>query len=63
MLDPILNVRLNKRDLSFIYGTGTVGPPTEFRTLDAIRQSLLDPDCSGPDPFMASPWTWHANRI
>ena len=50
MLDPILNVSLSAGDLSFIYGAGTVGPATEFRTLDAIRKSLLDPHCKGPDP-------------
>ena len=50
MLDPILNVSVSDGDLSFFYGAGTIGPVTEFRTLDAIRKSLLDPQCTGPDP-------------
>lgn len=37
-------------DLGFRYGPGTVGPEPEFRSLDAIRPSLLDPNCSGPSP-------------
>jgi glucose-6-phosphate isomerase len=50
MLDPALNVTLSESVLSFRYGAGTVGPQPEFRSLDAIRSSLLDPRCSGPDP-------------
>lgn len=50
MLDPALNVTLSESVLSFRYGSGTVGPQPEFRSLDAIRSSLLDPRCSGPDP-------------
>jgi glucose-6-phosphate isomerase len=50
MLDPALHVSLSDRDLSFHYGPGTTGPATEFRSLDAIRASLLDPQCTGPDP-------------
>jgi glucose-6-phosphate isomerase len=44
------DVSLKPDELDFIYGPGTVGPMTEKRTLDAIRPSLLDPNCSGPDP-------------
>jgi glucose-6-phosphate isomerase len=50
VLDPILDVTLSDHDLSFCYGPGTVGPVTEYRSLAAIRASLLDPQCSGPDP-------------
>lgn len=50
MLDPALNVTLSESVLSFRYGSGTAGPQPEFRSLDAIRSSLLDPRCSGPDP-------------
>jgi glucose-6-phosphate isomerase, archaeal len=50
MLDSALNVTLSDDDLSFHYGPGTIGPPAEFRALDAIRGSLLDSHCSGPDP-------------
>ena len=37
-------------DLGFEYGPGVVGPEPEFRTLDAIRPSLMDSQCSGPSP-------------
>jgi glucose-6-phosphate isomerase len=46
----ILDISLDPGTLRFRYGPGTVGPETEFRSLDAIRPSLLDPHCSGPDP-------------
>lgn len=39
--------------LGFTYGTGMFGPPPEFRTLAAIRPSLRDPLCAGPDPVYA----------
>ena len=34
--------------LSFRYGVDVFGPAVELRTLDAIRPSLMDPNCSGP---------------
>jgi len=39
--------------LGFNYGPGVFGPPCEFRSLDSIRPSLLDPQCAGPDPVYA----------
>ncbi len=45
-----LDVSVKKDELAFDYGPGVVGPPVEFRRLDAIRPSLMDPHCSGPDP-------------
>ena len=48
--DPGLDMRLSERELSFQYGPGVVGPNAEFRRLDAIRPSLRDPQCAGPDP-------------
>ena len=48
--DPELDVRLDARDLSFHYGDGVFGPAPQMRRLDAIRASLRDPGCSGPDP-------------
>ena len=48
--DPGLPLRLHPRELSFDYGTGVVGPPSEMRKLDDIRRSLRDPQCKGPDP-------------
>jgi glucose-6-phosphate isomerase len=48
--DPVLPVRLRPDGLSFDYGPGCFGPSPELRWLDAIRPSLRDPDCDGPDP-------------
>ncbi len=48
--DSFLDVSLQPDQLRFEYGPGVVGPATEFRSLDAIRGSLLDPNCAGPDP-------------
>jgi glucose-6-phosphate isomerase len=46
----VLDVSVAPDELRFQYGSDTVGPETEFRSLDTIRSSLLDPNCSGPDP-------------
>lgn len=35
--------------LNFIYGEGVFGPIPENRELEAIRTSLMEPDCEGPD--------------
>ncbi len=45
-----LDVSVKPDELAFDYGPGVVGPAAEFRRLDDIRPSLLDPLCSGPDP-------------
>ena len=45
-----LEVSVRPDQLAFDYGPGVVGPAAEFRRLDDIRPSLLDPLCSGPDP-------------
>jgi glucose-6-phosphate isomerase len=45
-----IDLQLSENSLSFIYGPGSFGPDAEMRSLDAIRPSLLDPHCSGPDP-------------
>jgi glucose-6-phosphate isomerase, archaeal len=47
---PGLDIRFLKHTLEFRYGNGVFGPPTEYRSLDSIRQSLRDPNCTGPDP-------------
>lgn len=49
VLQDNLDVRLWPDQLAFSYGEGVFGPPAETRTLDAIRSSLRDPQCSGPD--------------
>ena len=48
--DPGFPIRLSEQDLAFEYGAGMFGPLPEMRRLDAIRPSLRDPACSGPDP-------------
>jgi glucose-6-phosphate isomerase len=48
--DPGLPLGLAESDLAFTYGRGVFGPEPEMRRLDAIRSSLRDPQCSGPDP-------------
>ncbi len=39
--------------MGFRYGEGIFGPAPEYRSLDAIRPSLSDPACDGPDPVYA----------
>lgn len=48
--DPGLALGLAEGSLAFTYGAGMFGPEPEMRRLDAIRPSLRDPKCSGPDP-------------
>lgn len=48
--DPGFDIRIEPDSLGFQYGAGVFGPPPELRRLDAIRKSLRDPECSGPDP-------------
>jgi len=43
-------LRAREDSLGFEYGEGVFGPTPEFRSLDAIRPSLKDPSCDGPDP-------------
>jgi glucose-6-phosphate isomerase, archaeal len=50
---PGLNVQILHNPLGFQYGRGIFGPKPEYRRLDAIRRSLRDPTCSGPDPVYA----------
>lgn len=48
--DTQLAVWLSAGPLAFEYGPDVFGPRPELRRLDAIRHSLLSPDCNGPDP-------------
>ncbi len=48
--NPDLPLRISESTLAFEYGPGVFGPQPEMRRLDAIRPSLRDPECSGPDP-------------
>jgi len=47
---PDIELRWNEATQTFEYGPNVFGPLPEHRRLDAIRASLLDPQCSGPDP-------------
>jgi glucose-6-phosphate isomerase, archaeal len=51
--DPGLDVRPRREPMGFEYGPGVFGPEAERRSLDAIRRSLRDPFCGGPDPVYA----------
>src|SRR5216684_1823089 len=51
--DPMIDLRLNPASLTFGYGSDVFGPQCEFRRIDDIRSSLLDPHCCGPDPVYA----------
>jgi len=48
--DPGLQLEATSDPLGFCYGAGVFGPAPENRSLDAIRPSLLDSQCEGPDP-------------
>jgi glucose-6-phosphate isomerase, archaeal len=51
--DPRLAVGITDHPMGFRYGPGVFGPAPEYRSLDAIRPSLYDPSCAGPDPVYA----------
>jgi glucose-6-phosphate isomerase len=50
LFDPGLDVRPQTDPLGFEYGERVFGPKPENRSLEAIRKSLRDPNCAGPDP-------------
>lgn len=50
VFDPGLDITVWGSPICFWYGRGVFGPEPEYRRLDAIRESLLDPHCQGPDP-------------
>ncbi len=51
--DPGIGVYATYNPLGFQYRPDVFGPAAEFRRLDAIRSSLRDPACAGPDPVYA----------
>jgi glucose-6-phosphate isomerase len=51
--DPGMGVVPIREPLGFRYAPGVFGPLPEMRSLDAIRSSLHDPACTGPDPVYA----------
>ncbi len=51
--DPGFDIVPTYDPMGFSYGPGTFGPVPELRTLDAIRPSLKDSDCDGPEVVYA----------
>jgi glucose-6-phosphate isomerase len=51
--DPGIGVIPVHKPLGFRYEPGVFGPQPELRSLDAIRPSLRNPACEGPDPVYA----------
>ncbi len=51
--DSGLDLEFCKNPMGFRYGTGVFGPPPEYRSLDAIRASLREPHCTGPESVYA----------
>lgn len=52
-MDTGLPIAATANPLGWSYGPGVFGPAPELRRLDAIRASLRDPACDGPDPVYA----------
>lgn len=51
--DPGFDITATTDPFGFSYGPGVFGQTPELRALDAIRTSLRDPECTGPDPVYA----------
>lgn len=49
MFYPGFDIEPTVSPMGFRYGRGVFGPVVENRTLEAIRGSLLEPDCAGPE--------------
>lgn len=47
--DPGFSITVRSDPMGFVYGPGVTGPVPELRTLEAIRPSLMDKDCDGPE--------------
>ena len=47
--DPGFDITVTTDPMGFVYGPGVIGPDPELRSLDAIRPSLMDRDCEGPE--------------
>ena len=48
--NPGFDILPTTQPMGFAYGPDVFGPIVENRSLDSIRKSLRDPNCSGPDP-------------
>jgi glucose-6-phosphate isomerase len=53
VFDPGLDVRTDSQAMNFHYGGEVYGPAPERRSLEAIRRSLRQPDCEGPETVYA----------
>ncbi|MBC8080513.1 MAG: glucose-6-phosphate isomerase [Gorillibacterium sp.] len=53
LFNPGFDIQPQSNPLGFQYGTDVFGPQVESRTLDAIRSSLRNPECSGPETVYA----------
>ena len=51
--DPGFDILTTANPMGFAYGPDVFGPEIEMRSLDAIRPSLLNQNCDGPDPVYA----------
>ncbi len=60
--DPGFDLRLREHSLAFDYGAGVFGPKPEYRSLEAIRPSLKDAGCDGPDPVYGEDLTPRRSR-
>lgn len=47
--NPGFDIQATTKPFGFQFGKGVFGPKVEIRTLDAIRKSLSDPNCQGPE--------------
>jgi glucose-6-phosphate isomerase, archaeal len=47
--NPGFDIEPTIHPFGFKYGKGIFGPQVEIRTLDAIRNSLMNPQCDGPE--------------
>lgn len=47
--DPGFSITVLSDPMGFVYGEGVYGPIPELRSLEQIRQSLQDPNCSGSE--------------
>lgn len=53
MFEPGFDIAPTQQPMGFVYGPGCFGPEVEVRKLDAIRKSLRNPDCDGPEDVYA----------
>lgn len=49
IFNPGFDIKATSKPFGFEYGQGVFGPQVEIRTLDAIRSSLSNPKCDGPE--------------